>query len=85
MTEEAVKLLKSTGVTSKQSINYEIKQHGNQIYVYPRPYYSDTFNFTDTGTVEATIVMQDSKLQEVKKNITFHIQDAPFYEKYALF
>ena len=28
--------------------------------------------------------MQDSKLQEVKKNITFHIQDAPFYEKYAL-
>ncbi|MRD40174.1 VWA domain-containing protein, partial [Bacillus thuringiensis] len=54
------------------------------IYVYPRPYYSDTFNFTDTGTVEATIVMQDSKLQEVKKNITFHIQDAPFYEKYAL-
>ncbi|HDR4462620.1 vWA domain-containing protein [Bacillus cereus group sp. MYBK249-1] len=85
MTEEAVKkLLKSTGVTSKQSINYEIKQHGNQIYVYPRPYYSDTFNFTDTGTVEATIVMQDSKLQEVKKNITFHIQDALFYEKYAL-
>ncbi|KZD26294.1 hypothetical protein B4081_5484 [Bacillus cereus] len=85
MTEEAVKkLLKSTGVTSKQSINYEIKQHGNQIYVYPRPYYSDTFNFTDTGTVEATIVMQDSKLQEIKKNITFHIQDAPFYEKYAL-
>ncbi|MFY0216101.1 vWA domain-containing protein [Bacillus cereus] len=85
MTEEAVKkLLKSTGVTSKQLINYEIKQHGNQIYVYPRPYYSDTFNFTDTGTVEATIVMQDSKLQEVKKNITFHIQDAPFYEKYAL-
>ena len=79
------KLLKSTGVTSKQSINYEIKQHGNQIYVYPRPYYSDTFNFTDTGTVEATIVMQDSKLQEVKKNITFHIQDAPFYENMRLF
>ncbi|MCB4844815.1 VWA domain-containing protein [Bacillus tropicus] len=85
MTEEAVKkLLKSTGVTSKQSINYEIKQHGNQIYIYPRPHYSDTFNFTDTGTVEATIVVQDSKLQEVKKNITLHIQNAPFYEKYAL-
>ncbi len=85
MTEEAVKkLLKSTGVTSKQSINYEIKQHGNQIYIYPRPHYSDTFNFTDTGTVEATIVVQDSKLQEVKKNIKLHIQDAPFYEKYAL-
>ncbi|RAT08009.1 hypothetical protein A6E25_01830, partial [Bacillus cereus] len=84
MTEEAVKkLLKSTGVTSKQSINYEIKQHGNQIYIYPRPHYSDTFNFTDTGTVEATIVVQDSKLQEVKKNIKLHIQDAPFYEKYA--
>ncbi|HFK1448972.1 TPA: vWA domain-containing protein [Bacillus pacificus] len=85
MTEEAVKkLLKSIGVTSKQSINYEIKQHGNQIYIYPRPHYSDTFNFTDTGTVEATIVVQDSKLQEVKKNIKLHIQDAPFYEKYAL-
>ena len=28
--------------------------------------------------------MQDSKLQEVKKNIKLHIQDAPFYEKYAL-
>ncbi|MCU5471953.1 vWA domain-containing protein [Bacillus paranthracis] len=85
MTEEVVKkLLKSTGVTSKQSINYEIKQHGNQIYIYPRPHYSDTFNFTDTGTVEATIVVQDSKLQEVKKNIKLHIQDAPFYEKYAL-
>lgn len=85
MTEEAVKkLLKSTGVTSKQSINYEIKQHGNQIYIYPRPHYSDTFNFTDTGTIEATIVVQDSKLQEVKKNITLHIQNAPFYEKYAL-
>lgn len=85
MTEEAVKkLLKSTGVTSKQSINYEIKQHDNQIYIYPRPHYSDTFNFTDTGTVEATIVVQDSKLQKVKKNITIHIQNAPFYEKYAL-
>ncbi|PGB02079.1 vWA domain-containing protein [Bacillus toyonensis] len=85
MTEEAVKkLLKSTGVTSKQSINYEIKQRGNQIYVYPRPYYSDTFNFTDTGTVEATIVIQDAKLQEVKKQISLHIQNAPFYEKYAL-
>ncbi|HHL3300561.1 TPA: vWA domain-containing protein [Bacillus cereus] len=85
MTEEAVKkLLKSTGVTSKQSINYEIKQHDNQIYIYPRPHYSDTFNFTDTGTVEATIVVQDSKLQEVKKDITLHIQNAPFYEKYAL-
>lgn len=85
MTEEAVKkLLKSTGVTSKQSINYEIKQHGNQIYIYPRPHYSDTFNFTDTGTVEATIVVQDSKLPKVKKDITLHIQNAPFYEKYAL-
>ncbi|PRT03416.1 vWA domain-containing protein [Bacillus wiedmannii] len=85
MTEEAVKkLLKSTGVTSKQSINYEIKQQDNQIYIYPRPHYSDTFNFTDTGTVEATIVVQDSKLQEVKKNISLHIQNAPFYEKYAL-
>ena len=78
MTEGAVKkLLKSTGVTSKQSINYEIKQRGNQIYVYPRPYYSDTFNFTDTGTVEATIVIQDAKLQEVKKQISLHIQSAP--------
>ncbi|MDA2301493.1 VWA domain-containing protein [Bacillus cereus] len=85
MTEEAVKkLLKSTGVTSKQSINYEIKQHGNQIYIYPRPHYSDTFNFTDTGTVEATIVVQDSKLPKVKKDITLHIQNAPFYEKYVL-
>lgn len=85
MTEEAVKkLLKSTGVTSKQSINYEIKQHGNQINIYPRPHYSDTFNFTDTGTVEATIVVQDSKLPKVKKDITLHIQNAPFYEKYAL-
>ncbi|HDR3331813.1 TPA: VWA domain-containing protein [Bacillus anthracis] len=85
MTEEAVKkLLKSTGVTSKQSINYEIKQHDNQIYIYPRPHYSDTFNFTNTGTVEATIVVQDSKLQKVKKDITLHIQNAPFYEKYAL-
>lgn len=85
MTEGAVKkLLKSTGVTSKQSINYEIKQRGNQIYVYPRPYYSATFNFTDTGTVEATIVIQDAKLQEVKKQISLHIQSAPFYEKYAL-
>ncbi|MFK4432830.1 vWA domain-containing protein [Bacillus sp. RC54] len=85
MTEEAVKkLLKSTGVTSKQSINYEIKQQDNQIYIYPRPHYSDTFNFTDTGTVEATITIQDSKLQEVKKNISLHIQNAPFYEKYAL-
>ncbi|MEF7557234.1 vWA domain-containing protein [Bacillus thuringiensis] len=85
MTEEAVKkLLKSTGITSKQSINYEIKQHDNQIYIYPRPHYSDTFNFTDTGTVEATIAVQDSKLKEVKKNITIHIQNAPFYEKYAL-
>ncbi|HDR7283943.1 vWA domain-containing protein [Bacillus paranthracis] len=85
MTEEAVKkLLKSTGVTSKQSINYKIKQHGNQIYIYPRPHYSDTFNFTDTGTVEATIVVQDSKLPKVKKDITLYIQNAPFYEKYAL-
>ncbi|HDR3648614.1 TPA: VWA domain-containing protein [Bacillus anthracis] len=85
MTEEAVKkLLKSTGVTSKQSINYEIKQHDNQIYIYPRPHYSATFNFTDTGSVEATIVVQDSKLKEVKKDITLHIQNAPFYEKYAL-
>ena len=28
--------------------------------------------------------MQDSKLPKVKKDITLHIQNAPFYEKYAL-
>ncbi|MDM5155720.1 vWA domain-containing protein [Bacillus sp. DX1.1] len=84
MTEAAVKaLLQSTSVASHQSINYELQQHGNQIYVYPRPYYSDTFNFTDTGTVEATITVRDSKLQEVKKNISFHIRNVPFWERYA--
>ncbi|CAI8980784.1 MULTISPECIES: vWA domain-containing protein [Bacillus] len=85
MTEvEVKKLLQSTGVTSHQSINYELRQHENQIYVYPRPYYSDTFNFTDTGTIEATITINDSKLQEVKKTISFYIQNAPFWERYAL-
>ena len=85
MTEvEVKKLLQSTGVTSHQSINYELRKHGNQIYIYPRPYYSDTFNFTATGTIEATITINDSKLQEVKKTISFHIQNAPFWERYSL-
>ncbi|MEY8349499.1 vWA domain-containing protein [Bacillus cereus] len=85
MTEmEVKKLLQSTGVTSNQSINYELRQHDNQIYVYPRPYYSDTFNFTDTGTIEATITINDSGLQEVRKTISFYIQNAPFWERYAL-
>ena len=84
MTEEAVKtLLQSTDVTSHHAINYELQQHGNQIYIYPRPYYSEIFNFTDTGNVEATITVQDPKLQEVKKSILFHIQKAPFWERYA--
>ncbi|PEB52306.1 hypothetical protein CON65_23095 [Bacillus pseudomycoides] len=81
---EVKRLLQSTGVTSHQSINYELQQHGNQIYVYPRPYYSDTFNFTDTGTIEATISINDSKLQEVKETISLHIQNTPFWERYAL-
>ncbi|KEK22264.1 vWA domain-containing protein [Bacillus gaemokensis] len=81
---EVKKLLQSTGVTSHQSINYELEQHDNQIYVYPRPYYSDTFNFTDTGTIEATITIKDSKLQEVNRKISFHIQNAPFWERYAI-
>ncbi|WP_459500146.1 vWA domain-containing protein [Bacillus sp. C1] len=85
MTEvEVKKLLQSTGVTSHQAINYELRQHDNQIYVYPRPYYSDTFNFTDTGTIEATITINDSRLQYVKKTISFSIQNAPFWERYAL-
>ncbi|EOW9528649.1 vWA domain-containing protein [Bacillus cytotoxicus] len=85
MTEAEVKrLLSSTHITSNQSIHYELTQHRNRIYVYPRPYYSDTFNFTDTGNVKATITIRDSKLQKVEKTISFYIQNAPFWERYAV-
>ncbi|MFI8706759.1 vWA domain-containing protein [Bacillus sp. NPDC077411] len=85
MSEAEVKeLLKTATVTFHKSINYEIKQHRNQLYVYPRPYYSNTFNFTDTGTVEATITLRDSQLQKVSKQISLSIIDVPFFERYAI-
>ncbi|MEH7463920.1 vWA domain-containing protein [Bacillus thuringiensis] len=85
MSEAEVKeLLKTTTVTFHKSINYEIKQHRNQLYVYPRPYYSNTFNFTDTGTVEATITLRDSQSQKVSKQFLLSIIDVPFFERYAI-
>ncbi|PEA53354.1 hypothetical protein CON64_18890 [Bacillus pseudomycoides] len=85
MSEAEVKeLLKTATVTFHKSINYEIKQHRNQLYVYPRPYYSNTFNFTDTGTVEATITLRDSQSQKVSKQFLLSIIDVPFFERYAI-
>ncbi|WP_020061923.1 vWA domain-containing protein [Bacillus sp. 123MFChir2] len=85
MSEAEVKeLLKTATVSFHKSINYEIKQHRNQLYVYPRPYYSNTFNFTDTGTVEATITLRDSQLQKVSKQFSLSISDVPFFERYAI-
>ena len=85
MSEAEVKeLLKTATVTFHKSINYEIKQHRNQLYVYPRPYYSNTFNFTETGTVEATITLRDSQTQKVSKQISLSISDVPFFERYAI-
>ncbi|HDX9579985.1 TPA: VWA domain-containing protein [Bacillus pseudomycoides] len=81
---EVKELLKTATVTFPKSINYEIKQHRNQLYVYPRPYYSNTFNFTDTGTVEATITLQDSQSQKVSKQFSLSISDVPFFERYAI-
>ncbi|HDX9591194.1 TPA: VWA domain-containing protein [Bacillus pseudomycoides] len=85
MSEAEVKeLLKTATVTFHKSINYEIKQHRNQLYVYPRPYYSNTFNFTDTGTVEATITLRDSQSQKVSKQFLLSIIDVSFFERYAI-
>ena len=85
MSEAEVKeLLKTATVTFHKSINYEIKQHRNQLYVYPRPYYSNTFNFTDTGTIEATITLRDSQSQKVSKQISLSINDVSFFERYAI-
>ncbi|MEH6891555.1 vWA domain-containing protein [Bacillus sp. JJ864] len=85
MSEAEVKeLLKTATVTFRKSMNYEIKQHRNQLYVYPRPYYSNTFNFTDTGTVEATITLRDSQSQKVSKQFVLSIIDVPFFERYAI-
>lgn len=84
MSKEAVKeLLQTATVTFDKRINYELQQRGNKLYIYPRPYYSDTFNFTDTGNIEATITLRDSKSQKVKESMTFVIRDAPFFERYA--
>ncbi|MDP7980818.1 vWA domain-containing protein [Bacillus sp. WLY-B-L8] len=85
MSEAEVKeLLKTATVTFHKSINYEIKQHRNQLYVYPRPHYSNTFNFTDTGTVEATITLRDSQSQKVSKQFLLSIIDVSFFERYAI-
>ncbi|ENQ3078206.1 VWA domain-containing protein [Bacillus cereus] len=85
MSEAEVKeLLKTATVTFHKSINYEIKQHRNQLYVYPRPYYSNTFNFTDTGIVEATITLRDSQSQKVSKQFLLSIIDVSFFERYAI-
>ncbi|CAM4244211.1 membrane protein [Bacillus manliponensis] len=85
MSEEEVKtLLQKATVTFNKNINYELQQKGNKLHIYPRPYYSDTFNFTDTGNIEATITLQDSRLQKVKTSMTIFIHDAPFWERYAI-
>lgn len=84
MSEEAVKkLLQQATVTFDKKINYELQQRGNKLHIYPRPYYSDAFNFTDTGNIEATITLHDSKSQEVKASMTLIIRDASFWERYA--
>ncbi|MCP1124389.1 VWA domain-containing protein [Bacillus sp. 3103sda1] len=80
---EVRELLKTVTITFHKSINYELKQNRNQIYVYPRPYYSNTFNFTDTGIIEATITLRDSQSHKVSKQISLSIIDVPFLERYA--
>jgi hypothetical protein len=81
---EVARLLESASVTFNKHINYEWKQYGNQLYLYPRPYISDTLNFTDTGLVEATISLRDPAFEEVKQKVTIRIEDVSFFERYAV-
>lgn len=81
---EVARLLESASVTFDKRVNYEWKQHGNQLYLYPRPYISNTLNFTDTGLVEATISLRDPAFEEVKQNVTLRIEDVSFFERYAV-
>jgi len=82
--DEVARLLESASVTFNKRVNYEWKQHGNQIYLYLRPYISDTLNFTDTGVIEATISLRDPAFEEVKQNVTLRIEDVSFFERYAV-
>ncbi|MFX3623401.1 MAG: VWA domain-containing protein [Ectobacillus sp.] len=82
MTAEEVKRLRFS-VTFNKHVNYELKQQDNELHFYPRPYYSDTFNFTETGTVEAAITFRDSALGKASKTIMFEIEDVSFWKRYA--
>ncbi|MFD3445691.1 vWA domain-containing protein [Microbacteriaceae bacterium 4G12] len=82
--EEVNKLLQTAHIEFNKRVAYKLQQHNNQIYLYPRPYFSDTFNFTDTGTVEATMTLQSPNFEKVKQKIAFYIEDVTFLKRYEV-
>ncbi|WP_028400104.1 VWA domain-containing protein [Ectobacillus panaciterrae] len=81
MTAEEIKNT-SFRVTFNKRISYELSQQGTKLYLYPRPYYSDTFNFTETGTIEAAITMESQEFGKASQVVVLTVADVSFWERY---
>jgi hypothetical protein len=81
MTKEDVKDLQFR-VSFNKNISYEMSQQDTKLYLYPRPYYSDTFNFTDTGTIEAAITIESPQFGKASQTIDLTVTDVSFWQRY---
>ncbi|MCP8969161.1 vWA domain-containing protein [Ectobacillus ponti] len=79
---EVEKLLAGAKVQLDERVDYELKRHGNELYLYPKPYGSDTFNFTYTGKVNGTLRVLDGAGQRVSAKFSFTVDDVSFLERY---
>jgi hypothetical protein len=82
MTKEELKNV-SYQVRLNKNIRYEL-HHNEKLYVYLRPLYSNTFNFTETGNAEATVTMKHPEFGEVSQSIMFTVENTSVWQRYHI-
>ncbi|MGD6776932.1 hypothetical protein [Sutcliffiella horikoshii] len=83
MTEpELTELFDKIKVTTEQNVQYELRQNGNQIELYPRAYMIPAF--TSTGEINFLVELQGRYEGEgAQIEVGASIQDIPFLDKYG--
>ncbi|WP_416826560.1 vWA domain-containing protein [Ectobacillus polymachus] len=80
MLEQDVASLHSS-ISLDKHVNMEVKQQGSKLYVYPRPYFSRLFNFTETGLMKATIQLESEKYGKASVDIPFEVTEVSFWQR----
>lgn len=83
MSEADIAALHTTLSLTKH-VNIEIQQQGTKLYVYPRAYFSQLFNFTETGKVEASLQLESQRYGKASVVIPFEVSDSSFWKRFNI-